>query len=239
MSTASCSPRSPAPTQQVLGVPRGDLRRSNERVPSRWVLEVASWLAGDRWWTEDLLAATVPWVEHVASFDGRRAGAGLSGHRAGAPPAVTAGVPAARRHRRWRAWPTTPPWPAAHSWSPDAAAPGSRASTATWRGSHVPSPVDGVTSATRLERWAVCPFAYFVESVLGVAAVENPEDALQIRPIDRGNARPRRTRAVRARGARPGQRPSGPVPTTSGRQRTGPTWPRSPASADATSRRPA
>ena len=37
-------------------VPRGDLRRSSERVPSRWVLDVASELAGERMWREHLFA---------------------------------------------------------------------------------------------------------------------------------------------------------------------------------------
>src|SRR5205085_764406 len=54
--------------RHVLGVPRGDLRRSSERVPSRWVLDVASALAGTHWWSRELLAAQVPWVEHGASF---------------------------------------------------------------------------------------------------------------------------------------------------------------------------
>ena len=50
-------------------MPRGDLRRSADRVPSRWVLDIASALAQGRWWAEDLLSADVCWVDHVASFD--------------------------------------------------------------------------------------------------------------------------------------------------------------------------
>src|SRR5205085_1718843 len=50
----------------------------------------------------------------------------------------------------------------------------------------VPSPAEHVTSATRLERWAGCPFAYFVHDVLGVEPVENPEEQLRISAIDRG-----------------------------------------------------
>ncbi|MCB1299016.1 MAG: hypothetical protein KDB08_08555, partial [Microthrixaceae bacterium] len=44
-----------ATARQVLCVPKGDLRRSRERVPSRWVLDVASELAGERWWSAELL----------------------------------------------------------------------------------------------------------------------------------------------------------------------------------------
>jgi ATP-dependent helicase/DNAse subunit B len=42
-------------------------------------------------------------------------------------------------------------------------------------------------SPTRLEAWATCPHAYLVRYVLGVEAVENPEESLEITPIDRGN----------------------------------------------------
>ena len=51
----------------------------------------------------------------------------------------------------------------------------------------VPSPAGGITSATRLEGWAVCPYAYFVKEILRVEPVESPEDRLQISPLDLGN----------------------------------------------------
>ena len=54
-------------------------------------------------------------------------------------------------------------------------------------GLSVPSPADQVTSATRLELWASCPFAYLLQNVLQVEEVENPEDQLQISPRDRGS----------------------------------------------------
>ena len=44
-----------------------------------------------------------------------------------------------------------------------------------------------VTSATRLENWASCPFAYLMRNVLRVEEVENPEDELQITPRDKGS----------------------------------------------------
>jgi RecB family exonuclease len=169
----------------VLGVPRGDLRRSTERVPSRWVLDVASTLAGTRWWTEDLLAADVPWVQSIPSFAGGVASMAVPAtaqeHRlrtllvsnpAGAAalagvtddPVVAAGalVVEGRRSRRFTRF------------------DGNVSSTT------VPSPVAAVTSATRLEAWARCPFHYFVQHVLGVRAIDNPEDALQLSPVDRG-----------------------------------------------------
>ncbi len=44
-----------------------------------------------------------------------------------------------------------------------------------------------VASATALEVWARCPYAYFLRHVLDIREVDNPEDELSIRPTDRGN----------------------------------------------------
>ena len=51
----------------------------------------------------------------------------------------------------------------------------------------VPSPVDAVTSPTRLERWAKCPHAHLVEDLLRAAPVENPEDSLMMTALDKGS----------------------------------------------------
>jgi ATP-dependent helicase/nuclease subunit B len=171
--------------RQVLGVPRGDLRRSNERVPSRWVLDIASTLAGERWWTKDLHAAQRPWVEHVASFD-----AGLRG----------ALFPATEQEHRLRTLMFAGPRRAEDLVAVDdvvtahgAEVIAARRSDAFTRfdgnlaGLPVPSPIDTATSATRIERWAGCPHAYFVHDVLGVEPVENPEDRLRITAMDKGN----------------------------------------------------
>jgi ATP-dependent helicase/nuclease subunit B len=54
-------------------------------------------------------------------------------------------------------------------------------------GLDLPSPAARTTSATRLERWASCPFAYLIGNILGVDEIENPEEALQITPRDKGS----------------------------------------------------
>jgi RecB family exonuclease len=51
---------------------------------------------------------------------------------------------------------------------------------------HVGITAPSQTSASRLERWMGCPFAYFLADVLGVEPVENPEDALMITPFAKG-----------------------------------------------------
>jgi len=174
-------------SRHLLCVPRGDLRRSSERVPSRWVLQIASAIAGDRWWSRDLLGSERPWLGHVASFDAglRRVefpasdqehrlrslmargpmGPGASALAVVGDPALKAGVEAvgARRGSRFTRF------------------------DGNLGALTVPSPTDRVTSATRLETWAACPFAYLMRDLLGVEEVDNPEDQLRITPRDRGS----------------------------------------------------
>jgi ATP-dependent helicase/nuclease subunit B len=176
-------------SRRLLCVPRGDLRRNIERVPSRWLLQIASVMAddGERWSSDDILRAEGDWLTHVASFDAgiRRTDfpATEQEHRlrslmargsTGLSPAVliatgdaslTAGaeVVAARRSARFTRF------------------------DGNLAGLHPPSPAERVTSATRLEGWARCPFAYFVRDVLGVDEVENPEDELQMTARDKGS----------------------------------------------------
>ena len=48
-----------------------------------------------------------------------------------------------------------------------------------WRGSGV--------SPTSLERWARCPFSYFLGNVLGIGSVDRPEEVYSIAPLDKGS----------------------------------------------------
>jgi ATP-dependent helicase/nuclease subunit B len=174
-------------SHQVLCIPRGDLRRNIERVPSRWILQIASAIAGERWWSDDLLGAERDWLTHVASFDAglrhlefpateqehRLRSLMVQGSTRLSLPVLTATrdatlgagaeVVAARRSDRFTRF------------------------DGNLAGLHPPSPAERVTSATRLEGWAACPFAYLLRNVLGVDEVENPEDELQITPRDKGS----------------------------------------------------
>ncbi len=161
-----------ASSHQVLCVPRGDLRGNKERIPCRWALRVASSLAGDTWYSENLLdpqREAAPWLEHIASFDAglRRVSFPVSdqeyrlrsmlssgptadgkGRDASADPVFAAGstVIAERRSRRFTRF------------------------DGNLAGLDVPSPADGVTSATRIEGWVLCPFAYLLRDLLDVEA---------------------------------------------------------------------
>jgi len=173
--------------RHVLCVPRGDLRRNIDRVPSRWVLQIAGAIAGKSWSSADLLRADAPWLEHVASFD-----AGLR----------RMPFPASEQEHRLRSLMvqgSTRLAPSAFAAVDDATLI-SGAAVVDYRrserftrfdgnlaGLSVPSPADQVTSATRLELWASCPFAYLLHNLLHVEEVENPEDQLQISPRDRGS----------------------------------------------------
>lgn len=174
--------------RQLLCVPRGDLRRSVERVPSRWVLDLAMAVRaeadgaeGDRWWGADLLRASAPWLQQVASFD-----AGIR----------HAPEPATAQEHRLRALLAAGGSLAATD-DPRTAAGAevirARRSPAFTRfdgnlaGLPVPSPVDSITSPTRLERWASCPHAHLVEDILRAAPVENPEEALMITALEKGS----------------------------------------------------
>lgn len=174
--------------RQLLCVPRGDLRRSVERVPSRWVLDLAMALreaagdrTGDRWWGADLLRAAEPWVQHVASFD--------EGLRHATEPAT------AQEHRLRALLATGGDLTAAGDPATAAGAEviQARRSASFTRfdgnlaGLPVPSPVDSITSPTRLERWARCPHAHLVEDLLRAAPVENPEEALMISALEKGS----------------------------------------------------
>jgi ATP-dependent helicase/nuclease subunit B len=174
-------------THQVLCVPRGDLRRNMERVPSRWVLEIASTLAGERWWSGELFAREQSWISHVASFD-----AGIR-HVA---------FPASEQEHRLRSLMVHGSTRVAVPVLAAAGDPGlaagaelvaGRRSDAFTRfdgnlaGSAVPSPAEKLNSTTRLEKWAGCPFAYFLQNVLSVKEIENPEDEMQITAKDKGS----------------------------------------------------
>lgn len=169
--------------RHLLVLPRGDLRRSNERVPSRWVVEIAVALLGRPCSARDLLGLRAPFLEHVASFD--------DGLRRTAFPA------SAQEHRlrvllASRARPA-PEHLGDTALSAAAAVVRARRSNRFTRfdgnlaGLGVPSPAASTTSATRLEHWSTCPFAYFLGHVLGIEPVENPEDRLTISPLDFGS----------------------------------------------------
>lgn len=172
---------------QLLCLPRGDLRRSTERVPSRWVLDVACALAAAPRWHPSILDGAPSWWTDVASFD--------DGLRSQARPTT------AQEHRLLRLMAADVDRPALQvlATSMDGVlgdavttvdarhSPGLTRFDGNLTGLDIPSPVDRGTSATRLELWAKCPHAYLQRDLLRVEPLDQPEDELRITPLQRGN----------------------------------------------------
>ena len=47
--------------------------------------------------------------------------------------------------------------------------------------------LNSALSPTRLERWAACPFSYFLGNVLRIGSIETPEDVFSISALERGS----------------------------------------------------
>ena len=186
-----------ASDERTLLFPRGDLRRTADRLPSRWLLESAQGLPliGDDG-TDRLVGA-----EDLAK---------LAGGVFTDVPSATAGLracafPPTRHEYDMRvlldhrsearsvgehplAAPDGPLGPAV-------AMLAARRSMSFTRfdgnlaGCDIDGPAHGgpVVSATQLEAWAACPHAYFMRYMLGVEPVDRPERELRISPIERGD----------------------------------------------------
>jgi hypothetical protein len=148
-------------THHVLCAPRGDLRASNERMPSRWLVEIL-----------DLVDGT----DHVHSF---------------AHAVTHLAFPATEQEYRLGnpAWTTEHDAVVVAGKAMQAARRSSRFTRydGNLAGQPVRSPLDDVVSATRLETWANCPHAYFMRQVLRVDPVEDPADTLWISPLEWGS----------------------------------------------------
>jgi ATP-dependent helicase/nuclease subunit B len=151
-----------AADRRLLCAPRGDLRSSSERVPSRWLVDLPDWSPDHGRGPEHVpsFAHAVTHTEFPATEQEYRLRAG-----AGHDPVVVAGgrVVRARRSRDFTRF------------------------DGNLTGVVVPSPLDEVVSSTRLESWAECPFAYFVSHLLQVEQVEDPARQLTISAWDRGS----------------------------------------------------
>lgn len=158
----------------LLTIPRGDLRATAVRYPSRWLRE----LVGDQ---------PIP-ARRVASFAGGVA---------------TAAFPATTAHHRLRALhhatiggTALADHPLAQQLIPlrrGVAMCQARAGATITEydgdlsGLHIEQMLTNPISPTRLEAWVACPHAWFMKYLLGLDVVEQPEDRLQIDPRDRGS----------------------------------------------------
>lgn len=181
----------------TLSYPRADLRGQKELLPSRWLQEGASTLAGEALYASDIAkfaaARTTPeWFTSVHSFEAvlrseteraslqERDLASLlsAGERpeehflAGEIDGLADGLSALRSRNPLR--------------------DGSAAQLDGWNGlvpagSVLPPGSDQPVSPTALETFAACPFRYLLKHVLRVGEAERPEEADAISAADIGN----------------------------------------------------
>ena len=178
-----------ASEQRVLLFPRGDLRRTTERLPSRFVVECIGTTNTERlpdnlgelraaWYTPvPSFAAGIARVEFPATeqehrlrtlLDHTRAGHAAAEHELrDVDVAFRRGIDtvAARNSRDFTRF--------------DGNLAGFAAGRVTDN--------DVVVSATRLQTYAANPFDYFLEYVLRVDIPELPEDRYEVSPLDRGS----------------------------------------------------
>jgi RecB family exonuclease len=152
-----------AAERHVLCAPRGDLRANNERVRSRWLGEMVDQLDECILDHSPSFAYAINHLDFPATEQEYRLRA--PGWARSHDPLVVAGLElqTARRSSRFTRF------------------------DGNLAGLSVRSPHDDVVSATRLESWSVCPYAYFVRQVLRVEPIEDPADLLWISALAKGS----------------------------------------------------
>lgn len=174
-------------THRVVLYPRGDLRGTRARLPSRWLLDTASALHGARVNSSGFAALGAPTVHEVASF----------AHGLATAPAalslVERDLAVLDRHTRAGLDPVDDPLAGPALRRGLLAQAARRGATFTvWDGNlaglGVPSPSGGQRlSATAMQSWAACPFRYFLGQVLGLTDRPDPETVTAIAATDRGS----------------------------------------------------
>jgi len=174
------------PGRRTMLFPRGSLRSGRTALPSRWLLDNASALAGRPVVATEFDSLPPSVLDTVPSF--------LTGLRRAAVPAgpaerdlqvlltdTEAGVPVADH-------------PLAALVARGIEAQHARQSSrfTEWDGNlsgHAVPAVGGRTlSPSRLETWATCGFRYYLAHVLGLDERTDPERIVEIGPLDRGSA---------------------------------------------------
>ena len=177
---------------RTLYFPRGDLRRSSERMPSRWLLDTIEHLNGERVWSDgvgELARAGREWLHEIPSFvaglrtatfpasdqeyelrsllDHHEAGRNVSDHHL---------IEVDSRFERGVDLLVS------RSGGEFTRFDGNLANVVTSDGVRI-----DIVSPTRLEDWAKCPHRYLMQNVLRIDVVEQPEALLQISALDRGS----------------------------------------------------
>ena len=168
-----------AAPEVIACFPRGNLRRSQPRLPSRWLVPTLRTLTGD----PELVASrwdsvSVPTIVDSASY---------------ATELESTSLPATAQEWRMRAFRShvnehDPIVSAATTMIVDRAAPDLTRFDGMVIARNLPDYADGslAVSPTRLEEYATCPHTFFVRRLLRVEPVEHPEEIVTISPLEIG-----------------------------------------------------
>ncbi len=176
---------------RVLSFPQADPSAQRTNYPSQWFLEQASQLEDARLYTSSLLGLKErPWLTCVSSMEhlltqAAEEGAAdpheynLSllwtwkgeGGRLADHPLVGGQVKDALEMREKRESRELSRWDGDLSQMPE---------------EFKEEQVKRLFSPTSLERWAKCPFSYYLGSVLGIGNIEDPEEIFEISPLEKG-----------------------------------------------------
>ncbi|HEX2038563.1 MAG TPA: PD-(D/E)XK nuclease family protein [Acidimicrobiales bacterium] len=178
--------------ERVLSLARADDRGRRERLPSAWLLETASHLAGRTLYADDLLShPPAPWLRRVPSFAALPAEPPPEEHAASAQELRLASLWSwAGAGGRLHDHPLVRREPALQR-GLEARRARRTGGLSRWTGLVGPlaaeaRPFDRVQSATGLQWWATCPRRFFFERLLEVAETPVPEDELQLPPLEAG-----------------------------------------------------
>jgi ATP-dependent helicase/nuclease subunit B len=179
--------------ERVLSLPRADLRQRRARIPSRWLLQVVSALAGRPVYSGDLA--------DVVSTDPDAILRTIPSHQAGLAAATEPASLHDRDIRDLLDWVQRRGEPARHPIAHAIPSLGRGFACDSARRSRAFTPFDGrlpadtvrlpgeaePLSPTSLEGYAYCPRRYLFSRVLRVAALEKPEEILRISALDKGS----------------------------------------------------
>jgi ATP-dependent helicase/nuclease subunit B len=172
--------------RRVLTFPRGDLRGGRRSLPSRWLLDSASAIAGRPVHATDFEHLGLPVVEAVPSFATGLRTAAVHGSL------VERDLGAMATHLRRGG--VLDEYPVADQVRRGLQAQAERRSEAftEWdgnlRGLPIPSTGARPLSPTSLEAWATCGFRYFLKFVLGLGERDEPERVIELSALDGGSA---------------------------------------------------
>lgn len=160
-------------SRAVLLSPRGDLRATALRQPSRWVAELAHGSSVHRLSVPSFAAGLAD-----ASFP-----ATVSQHRLRALSHTARAGQAVAEHPLMQ---SLQPLRVGGAMLAARALPILTEYDGDLSGVHIDALGDRPISPTRLEGWVACPHGWFMQHVLGLQPVEQPDEQLQITPRDRG-----------------------------------------------------